>query len=84
MFASVYSVVVDSDERVIINFISDGGKYYSKDGTDVIKSIYGYKRNPKKFARSIRKKIISMAFRINATTNEIMDFDDTLRRAIIA
>ena len=84
MLAKVHSVMVDSDERVIINLISDGGKYYSEDGTDVIKSIYGYKRNPRKFARSVRKKIVSKAFRINAATNEIMDFDDTLRRAIIA
>ena len=61
--AKIYAYhLEDNKKKVFVDIVDETGKYYSEDATDVFVGISGKKIQPRKVARSLRKKVLGLEF----------------------
>lgn len=81
--AIIITMTVERSGNVMFGIVSEEGKYFYEDGTEVIRSIYGEKIQPRKMAKYLKKYIINQSYTVYSNADVQVKFPKALRKAIV-
>ncbi|MBR1883729.1 MAG: hypothetical protein IJ809_02100 [Clostridia bacterium] len=81
--AIIITMTVERSGKVMFGIVSEEGKYFYEDGTEVIRSIYGEKVQPRKVARHLKKYILNHHYSACSNADVPTRFPKALRKAIV-